>query len=83
MRASAAITSTPDRGALLEAFTAATRRLGRSRLAPSEEESSRLAGAGVSWPVGTWGADELGRVALLVAAASHWPEAELEALVEE
>ena len=83
MRASAAITSTPDRGALLEAFTAATRRLGRSRLAPSGEEISRLAGAGVSWPVGTWGADELGRVALLVAAASHWPEAELEALVEE
>jgi hypothetical protein len=82
-RSSAAIAGTPDRGSLLEVFTAATRRLGRARLAPSEEELARLAGAGVSWPVGTWGADELGRAALLVAAASHWSEAGLEALVEE
>ena len=80
---SAAIGAVPDRGALLEAFTAATRRLGRGRLAPTEEEIARLAGAGVGWPIGIWGADELGRVALLVAAAAHWPEAELEALVEE
>lgn len=82
-RQSAAIAGTADRGALLEAFTAATRRLGRARLSPTEEELSRLRGAGVGWPVGTWGADELGRAALLVAAASHWPGAELEALVEE
>ena len=82
-RTCAAIGAAPDRGALLEGFTAATRRLGRARLAPTEEEIARLAGAGVSWPIGTWGADELGRVALLVAAAAHWPEAELEALVEE
>jgi hypothetical protein len=82
-RTSAAIGAAPDRGALLEGFTAATRRLGRARLAPTEEEIARLAGAGVSWPMGTWGADELGRVALLVAAAAHWPEAQLEALVEE
>ena len=81
-RTCAAIGGAPDRGALLEGFTAATRRLGRARLAPTEEEIARLAGAGVSWPIGTWGADELGRVALLVAAAAHWPEAELEALVE-
>jgi hypothetical protein len=82
-RTCAAIGGAPDRGALLEAFTAATRRLGRARLAPTEEEIARLAGAGVSWPIGTWGADELGRVALLVAAAAHWPEADLSALVEE
>jgi hypothetical protein len=82
-RACAAIGGSPDRGALLEGFTAATRRLGRARLAPTEEEIARLGGAGVSWPIGTWGADELGRVALLVAAAAHWPEPELEALVEE
>jgi hypothetical protein len=82
-RTSAAIGAAPDRGALLEAFTAATRRLGRARLAPTEEEEARLVGAGVRWPIGTWGADELGRVALLAAAAAHWPEAELEALVEE
>jgi hypothetical protein len=82
-RTSAAIRGAPDRGTLLEGFTAATRRLGRTRLAPSEEEIARLAGAGVSWPIGTWEADELGRVALLAAAAAHWPEADLPALVEE
>lgn len=82
-RASAAAGAGPDRGALLEAFAAATRRLGRARLAPTEEEIARLAGAGVSWPIGTWGADELGRLTLLVSAAAHWPEAELEALVDE
>lgn len=82
-RTTAATGAVPDRGALLEAFTAATRRLGRARLALTEEEIARLAGAGVSWPIGTWGADELGRVALLVAAAAHWPEVDLSALVEE
>jgi hypothetical protein len=82
-RTCAAIGGAPDRGALLEGFTAATRRLGRARLGPTEVEIARLAGAGVSWPIGTWGADELGRVALLVAAAAHWPEADLSALVEE
>jgi hypothetical protein len=82
-RTCAAIAGSPDRGAVLEAFTAATRRLGRARLAPSEEEIGRLAGAGVSWPIGAWGADELGRVALLVAAAVHWSETDLSALVEE
>jgi hypothetical protein len=82
-RTSPAAGAEPDRGALLEAFTAATRRLGRARLAPTEEEIARLAGVGVSWPVGTWGADELGRATLLTSAAAHWPEAELEALVEE
>ncbi len=82
-RTSAAVGAEPNRGALLEAFTAATRRLGRARLAPTEEEIARLGGAGVSWPIGTWGVDEVGRILLLVAAAAHWPEAELEALVEE
>jgi hypothetical protein len=82
-RTVAALGAAPDRGALLEAFTAASRRLGRARLAPTEAEMARLDGAGVSWPIGSWGADELGRVALLVAAAAHWPEAELPALVEE
>ena len=82
-RTSATVGAEPDRGALLEAFTAATRRLGRARLAPTEEEVARLGGAGVSWPIGTWGVDEVGRILLLVAAATHWPEAELEALVEE
>ena len=82
-RASAAAGGEPDRGALQEVFTSATRRLGRARLTPTEEEIARLAAAGVSWPVGTWGADELGRAVLLVAAAAHWPEAVLEAFVDE
>jgi hypothetical protein len=82
-RTCASIGAAPDRGALMEAFTAAARRLGRTGPAPTEEEIARLAGAGVSWPIGTWRADELGRVALLVAAGAHWPEADLEALLEE
>jgi len=82
-RACAAMGREADRGALLEGFTAATRRLGRARLAPTEEEIARLAAAGVTWSIGTWGADELGRIALLVTAAAHWPEADLPALVEE
>jgi hypothetical protein len=82
-RSIAAIAATPDRDALLEAFTAATRRLGRSRLAPADEESARLRAAGVGWPVASWGADELGRVALLAAAGSHWSGAELEAVIDE
>ena len=82
-RASAAAGGEPYRGALHEAFTSATRRLGRARLAPTEEEIARLHAAGVSWPVGTWGADELGRAALVVGAAAHLPGAELEAFVDE
>lgn len=82
-RTFAAVGPEPDPGGLLEAFTAAARRVGHARLVPTEEEKVRLAGAGLSWPVGTWGADELSRVALLVAAAARWPEAPLEALVEE
>jgi hypothetical protein len=82
-RASATAGGRPGRGALHEVFTSATRRLGRARLAPTEDEIARLAAAGVSWPVGTWGADDLGRAALLVAAGVHWSPAELEALVDE
>ena len=82
-RTCAAIGGAPDCGALLEGFTAATRRLGRARLLPTDEEIARLAWTGVAWPIGTWGADELGRVALLVAAAAHWPEADLPTVVEE
>jgi hypothetical protein len=82
-RTCASIAGAPDRGALLESFTAVARRLGRARLEPTQAEVARLSGAGVDWPIGTWGADELGRVALLVAAAAHWPAAELEAVIDE
>ncbi len=56
-RTCAAAGAEPSRGALLETFTAATRRLGRSRLAPTEEEIARLAEAGVSWPISGDGAE--------------------------
>src|SRR5262249_61235273 len=78
-RSNTATAARPDRDAFLEAFTAATRRLGRSRLAPADEESARLQAAGVGWPVASWGADELGRVALLAAVGCHWSAAELAA----
>ena len=82
-RASAAAGGEADRGALHEAFTSATRRLGRVRRVASEDEIARLAAAGVSWPVGDWAADELGRAALLVGAAGRLPGAELERFVDE
>jgi hypothetical protein len=82
-RTCAAAGAEPSRGALLEAFTAATRRLGRARLAPTQEEVARLAEVGMSWPIEIWGVDELGRILLLMAAASHWSDVELEALVDE
>ena len=72
-----------DRGTVLEAFTAATRRLGKATRLPSEPERARLRGAGMTWPLGGWSVDELGRITLLLAAAARWPEAELETLVEE
>lgn len=82
-RAVAAVGSGPDPGGFLEAFTVAARGVGHARLAPTDEQRARLAGAGLNWSIGTWSADELGRVALLVAAAARWPEARFEALVEE
>lgn len=82
-QALAAAATETDRGAFLEAFTAAARRLGRGALQPGDEEQRRLAATGVTWPIGAWGVDELGRVALLVTAAARWADAEVETLVDE
>jgi hypothetical protein len=71
-----------DRGALLEAFTGAARRLGKDSLGLDPGEAARLATAGLGWPIRGWGLDELGRATLLVTAAACWPDAELEAAVE-
>lgn len=56
--------------ALLGAFTAASRRVGKAPLALDADEMARLAEAGVDWPLATR-VDELWRVALLLAAASR------------
>jgi hypothetical protein len=72
-----------DRGAFLEAFTAAARHVGKAKLDLVPDEARRLSALGVTWPLGDWGVDELGRVTLLLRAAGRWPQDELVALVEE
>jgi hypothetical protein len=72
-----------DREAFLGAFTATARRVGKSALTLAPDEVARLGVLGVTWPVGGWGLDDLGRVTLLLRAAGRWPERELVALVED
>ena len=50
------------------AFGSAGRALGKAPLSLDKSESDALAGAGIDWPLDTWGADELGRVILLLDA---------------
>lgn len=71
----------PDRDSLQEAYATAARRLGRAPLELGAGERAVLSGAGITWPVDTWGVDGLGRVVLLLAAAA-WPAGEFGALVE-
>lgn len=56
----------------LEAFSAAARRFGKGPAALDAAEEARLGQAGVDWPCQGWGRDELGRMALAVAAAGRW-----------
>jgi hypothetical protein len=72
-----------DRGAFLEAFTAAARHVGKAKLNLVPDEVDRLGTLGVAWPLDDWGLDDMGRVTLLLRAAGRWPEDELGALVEE
>ena len=73
----------PDREAFTTAFVGTARRLGKGPLEPSAEEVSRLQAVGVTWPVGGWGLDELGRATLLLLAAERLAARELLDLVEE
>lgn len=76
-------TAPGDRGRLVEAFALASRKLGKAPVAPTAEEWRVLAETGLTWPIDTWGADELGRVTLLVTAADRLKPDELEALVDD
>jgi hypothetical protein len=67
----------------LTAFGQATRALGKAALSPSAEERARLAWAGLDWAADSFTLDELGRAALLTAAAEHLREEALAALAEE
>ncbi|MBI3634605.1 MAG: EboA domain-containing protein [Candidatus Rokubacteria bacterium] len=65
------------------AFAAAARRLGKATLTTTADEDAALARLGITWPLGGWGLDELGRVALLLSAVARLDDARLEGLVED
>ena len=65
-----------------EFFTLTARALGKATLALAKEEVEQLAASGVTWPIGHWGLDELGRVTVLLEASALAPD-ELLALVTE
>jgi hypothetical protein len=71
----AARSAASDRANVVEAFALVTRKLGKTTLAPTGEETTALAAGGITWPIGGWGVDELGRV-MLLSAASHALNAE-------
>lgn len=80
----AARAGTPfDPDVFIGSFAATARQLGRSSLGLEAGESAQLQRLGIDWPVCGWGLDELGRVTLLLLAATHLPEAELLTLVEQ
>jgi hypothetical protein len=78
-RTDVALVTAGDAGALLAAFTAASRRVGKAPLALDDSETARLRAACVDWPL-TTRVDELWRVTLLVAAATR---PDLDALVRD
>ena len=68
-------------GALAEAFTLATRRLGRAPIALTAAEAGELEAAGIGHR--GWETDELARVAVLVRAGGVLDDVALAALVDE
>ena len=78
-RTEVALVTPDDAGALLAAFTAASRRVGKVPLVLDDAETARLKAAGVDWPLARR-VDELWRIALLVAAATR---PDVEALVRD
>lgn len=71
-----------NREALAPRWSGAARRLGRAPLAVTDAEAATLRAGGAFVPEG-WGADECGRVLLLLAAMGAIPAAEQVAVVEE
>ena len=78
-RTDVAVVTPDDKSALLAAFTAASRRVGKVPLVLDDAETARLKAAGVDWPLARR-VDELWRIALLVAAATR---PDVEALVRD
>jgi hypothetical protein len=72
-----------DPGALAGRWNGAARRLGRAVLTPSEGEAQALRTAGATFVPGGWGADECGRVLLLLAGLAAVPAGEQVAVVED
>ena len=66
-----------DTGAMVAAFAAASRRVGKQPLVVALEEEARLRAAGVDWPLAAR-VDELWRITLLMAAA---PRRDIERLI--
>lgn len=71
-----------DPATFLDDFTATARRLGKGPLGLAPDERARLLDARVDWPLDGWGRDELGRVALIVRAASRWATSALRDALE-
>jgi hypothetical protein len=71
------------REAFVVAFAAATRRLGTAPVVADAAARAALAAAGVQWPASGFGHDELGRIAMLLAAATRLPAVELASVVED
>lgn len=63
-----------DAEAFLAAFGDAGRWLGGDRLDLAADERDRLRGAGLTWPLGGWTLDDLGRVVQLVLVLPRLPD---------
>jgi hypothetical protein len=74
---------TGDPGSLAGRWNGAARRLGRGVLASSEADAQALRAAGATFVPGGWGADECGRVLLLLAGLASVPAGEQVAVVED
>jgi hypothetical protein len=72
-----------ERGPFAEAFTLAARKVGKATLELRAGERDALAAAGVTWPIGQWGVDELVRAMLLLEAAAHLSTDALATLVDD
>jgi len=69
-RTDVALVTADERGALLAAFAAASRRVGKAPLVLADADRARVRSAGIDWPLATR-VDELWRIAQLVDAASR------------
>jgi hypothetical protein len=71
-----------DLDAFLVSFADAAGQLGGDRLELVADERDRLRAAGVTWPLGGWTLDDLGRVVLLVLVLPRLPDDRQRAAVD-